>query len=65
MFVGHNGEIYPCVPAGPLRKFPTDPVVDAYQNHPTFKALRTGQLSDLRQVFVPPRLRREPVLRTP
>ena len=41
MFVGHNGEIYP---AGFLPvlcgKFPTDSVVDVYQNHPTFKALQ-------------------------
>ncbi len=41
MFVSHTGEIYP---AGflPLRcgKFPVDSVVDVYQNHPTFRALR-------------------------
>ncbi|MHC4176788.1 MAG: TIGR04053 family radical SAM/SPASM domain-containing protein [Planctomycetota bacterium] len=41
MFVGHTGEIYP---AGflPLRcgRFPDDSVVDVYQNHPTFRALR-------------------------
>lgn len=41
MFVGHTGEIYP---AGflPLKcgRFPTDSVVDVYQNHPTFRALR-------------------------
>jgi radical SAM protein len=41
MFVGHNGEIYP---AGflPLLcgRFPQDSVVDVYQNHPTFVALR-------------------------
>jgi radical SAM protein len=41
MFVGHTGEIYP---AGflPLEcgRFPHDSVVDVYQNHPTFRALR-------------------------
>jgi radical SAM protein len=41
MFVGHNGEIYP---AGFLPlccgRFPNDSVVDVYQNHPTFRALR-------------------------
>ncbi len=41
MFVSHTGEIYP---AGflPLRcgRFPEDSVVDVYQNHPTFRALR-------------------------
>lgn len=41
MFVGHNGEIYP---AGFLPlccgRFPHDSVVDVYQNHPTFLALR-------------------------
>jgi radical SAM protein len=41
MFVGHNGEIYP---AGFLPlccgRFPQDSVVDAYQNHPTFRMLR-------------------------
>ena len=41
MFVGYNGEIYP---AGflPVRcgQFPNDSVVEAYQNHPTFQALR-------------------------
>jgi radical SAM protein len=41
MFVGHTGEIFP---AGflPLEcgRFPTDSVVDVYQNHPTFRALR-------------------------
>jgi len=41
MFVSHVGQIYP---AGflPLLcgQFPTDSVVDVYQNHPTFKALR-------------------------
>jgi len=41
MFVGHTGEIYP---AGflPLKcgQFPQDSVVDVYQNHPTFLALR-------------------------
>ncbi len=41
MFVNHRGEIYP---AGFLPlccgKFPTDSVVDVYQNHPTFLALR-------------------------
>lgn len=41
MFVSHTGEIYP---AGflPLRcgRFPQDSVVDVYQNHPLFRALR-------------------------
>ncbi len=41
MFVGHTGEIYP---AGflPLLcgRFPEASVVDTYQNHPTFRALR-------------------------
>lgn len=41
MFVGHTGEIYP---AGflPLEcgRFPTDSVVDVYQRHATFLALR-------------------------
>ena len=41
MFVGQNGEIYP---AGFLPlccgRFPQDSVVDVYQNHPTFRALR-------------------------
>ena len=41
MFVGHTGEIFP---AGflPLEcgRFPRDSVVDVYQNHPTFRALR-------------------------
>jgi radical SAM protein len=41
MFVSHVGEIYP---AGFLPlccgQFPTDSVVDVYQNHPTFRALR-------------------------
>jgi len=41
MFVSHTGEIYP---AGflPLRcgRFPEDSVVDVYQRHPTFLALR-------------------------
>jgi radical SAM protein len=41
MFVGHTGEIFP---AGflPLEcgRFPQDSVVDAYQHHPTFLALR-------------------------
>ncbi len=41
MFVGQTGEIYP---AGfmPLccGRFPQDSVVDVYQNHPTFRALR-------------------------
>ncbi|MBN2473753.1 MAG: TIGR04053 family radical SAM/SPASM domain-containing protein [Pirellulales bacterium] len=41
MFVNHMGEIYP---AGflPLRcgRFPEDSVVEVYQNHPTFRALR-------------------------
>jgi radical SAM protein len=41
MFVSQNGEIFP---AGflPLRcgRFPQDSVVDVYQHHPTFRALR-------------------------
>ena len=41
MFVSHTGEIYP---AGFLPlvcgRFPDDSVVDVYQNHPTFRALR-------------------------
>jgi radical SAM protein with 4Fe4S-binding SPASM domain len=41
MFVGHTGEIYP---AGFLPlccgRFPNDSVVDVYQNHPVFLALR-------------------------
>ena len=41
MFVGHTGEIFP---AGflPIEcgRFPQDSVVNAYQNHPTFLALR-------------------------
>jgi radical SAM protein with 4Fe4S-binding SPASM domain len=41
MFVGHTGEIYP---AGflPLEcgRFPECSVVQAYQTHPTFRALR-------------------------
>ncbi len=41
MFISHTGEIYP---AGflPLRcgRFPEDSVVEVYQNHPTFQALR-------------------------
>ncbi|MBN1912195.1 MAG: TIGR04053 family radical SAM/SPASM domain-containing protein [Pirellulales bacterium] len=41
MFVNHRGEIFP---AGFLPlccgRFPTDSVVDVYQNHPTFRALQ-------------------------
>ncbi len=41
MFVSHTGEIFP---AGFLPlvcgRFPNDSVVDVYQNHPTFRALR-------------------------
>ncbi len=41
MFVGHNGEIYP---AGflPVKcgRFPEDSVVETYQSHPDFQALR-------------------------
>ena len=63
MFVSHTGEIFP---AGflPLLcgRFPEQSVVDAYQNHPTFRALRDpgpvqGQVRHLR---VPPHLRRQP-----
>ena len=41
MFIGHTGEIYPAgfLPAL-CGRFPQDSVVDVYQNHPTFKALR-------------------------
>lgn len=41
MFVGHTGEIYPAgfLPLG-CGRFPDDSVVDVYQNHPTFRALR-------------------------
>jgi radical SAM protein len=42
MFVSHVGEVYP---AGFLPlccgRFPEDSVVDLYQNHPTFRALRS------------------------
>jgi AdoMet-dependent heme synthase len=45
MFVGHNGEIFP---AGFLPlccgRFPQDPVVDVYQNHPTFRALQNPDM---------------------
>ncbi len=41
MFISHTGEIYP---AGflPMQcgQFPKDSVIDAYQNHPTFRSLR-------------------------
>jgi radical SAM protein with 4Fe4S-binding SPASM domain len=41
MFISHTGEIYP---AGFLPivcgQFPNDSVVEVYQNHPTFTALR-------------------------
>ncbi len=44
MFVSHTGEIYP---AGflPLNcgRFPNDSVVDVYQSHPTFLALRSPE----------------------
>jgi radical SAM protein len=41
MFVGHTGEIFPAgfLPL-PCGRFPQDSVVDAYQHHPTFLALR-------------------------
>lgn len=41
MFVNHRGEIYPAgfLPLG-CGRFPNDSVVDVYQNHPTFLALR-------------------------
>jgi radical SAM protein len=41
MFVNHTGEIYPAgfLPL-PCGRFPNDSVVDAYQKHPTFLALR-------------------------
>jgi MoaA/NifB/PqqE/SkfB family radical SAM enzyme len=41
MFVSHTGEIYPAgfLPLG-CGRFPDDSVVDAYQKHPTFLALR-------------------------
>jgi radical SAM protein with 4Fe4S-binding SPASM domain len=42
MFVSHTGDIYP---AGFLPlvcgRFPRDSVVDVYQNHPTFRSLRS------------------------
>jgi len=45
MFVSHTGEIYP---AGFLPlvcgRFPHDNVVEIYQNHPTFRALRSPEL---------------------
>jgi AdoMet-dependent heme synthase len=41
MFVSHTGEIFP---AGFLPiccgRFPKDSVIDVYQNHPVFRALR-------------------------
>ena len=44
MFVAHTGEIFP---AGFLPlccgQFPKDSVVDVYQNHPTFRALRNAE----------------------
>jgi radical SAM protein len=41
MFVSHTGEIYPAgfLPLG-CGQFPQDSVVDVYQNHPVFLALR-------------------------
>ncbi|MEK6239164.1 MAG: TIGR04053 family radical SAM/SPASM domain-containing protein [Planctomycetales bacterium] len=41
MFVGHDGEIFPAgfLPSS-CGRFPRDSVVDAYQAHPTFLALR-------------------------
>jgi radical SAM protein len=41
MFISHKGEIYPAgfLPLG-CGRFPTDSVVDVYQNHPVFLALR-------------------------
>lgn len=41
MFVSHTGEIFPAgfLPLG-CGRFPTDSVVDVYQNHPTFVSLR-------------------------
>jgi AdoMet-dependent heme synthase len=41
MFVSHTGEIFPAgfLPIG-CGRFPHDSVVDAYQNHPVFRALR-------------------------
>lgn len=41
MFVSHTGEIFPAgfLPLG-CGRFPQDSVVDVYQNHPTFQALR-------------------------
>jgi radical SAM protein len=41
MFVGHTGEIFPAgfLPLG-CGRFPADSVVQAYQQHPTFLALR-------------------------
>ena len=41
MFVSHTGEIFPAgfLPLG-CGRFPQDSVVEVYQNHPTFRALR-------------------------
>jgi len=41
MFVSHTGEIFPAgfLPIG-CGRFPQDSVIDAYQNHPVFRALR-------------------------
>ena len=41
MFVSHTGGIYPAgfLPLG-CGRFPADSVVEVYQNHPTFLALR-------------------------
>ena len=41
MFTSHTGEIYPAgfLPLG-CGRFPQDSVVDVYQNHPVFRALR-------------------------
>ena len=62
MFVGQNGEMFP---AGFLPlccgRFPHNSVVDVYQNHPTFRALRSGRFQrPLRDLRVSLRLWREP-----
>jgi len=41
MFVSHTGEIFPAgFPSAEVRPLPDDSVVDVYQNHPTFQAMR-------------------------
>ena len=63
MFISHKGEIYP---AGFLPlccgRFPKDSVVETYQNHPTFLALRDPDRFKGRcgACEYPPCLRRQP-----